>query len=212
MEVGASTGSPPPESATPKTWYAALTILWALLVVAAFITVLRYSTNAGALATPPQHIVDAPQTVMAHFFVHPKCPCTLASAEMLDRVLTRAGITRPGTVTAHIFQPTAVDHRWARTELVARLERIPAVRCIPDLDGSLSRAFGITTSGHLLVYVADELIFTGGITPSRAHEGDCDASSAAASAFRGKASERRWPTYGCTIRDQACAADCEARQ
>jgi hypothetical protein len=43
----------------------------------------------------------------------------------------------------------------------------------PDPDGAIAQAFGAYTSGQVLVYGADGgLLFNGGITASRGHEGD----------------------------------------
>ncbi|MHC5109133.1 MAG: RedB [Planctomycetota bacterium] len=175
-----------------------MTILWAALVVSGFASVVHYSVTAAEPVSPPVHR-DHENDLAAYIFIHPKCPCTRATIESLDRVLTEAGINDKGTVTAYVYEPSKADRDWSETDLVARLRKIPAVRVKFDRDGFAASTFGVMTSGHLLIYAGNSLAFSGGVTPSRGHEGNCDAANAAGAALSGQESGRSWPVFGCPI-------------
>jgi hypothetical protein len=198
---------------------AVMTGLWGLLVVQGFMAIVSYSVRAGPEGETPETLIGDNSEVGDYsdlsvlFFVHPKCPCTRASAEALDRLLTQAGIRQPGAVQAHLFMPKGAEKAWGQTVLVDRLERIPAVSVTFDEEAATATSYDVTTSGHLLIYRSGKLVFSGGITPARAHEGNCDATDAALAALTGSGSfEGRWPVFGCPIRVPSCTTHCETAQ
>src|SRR5260221_1265704 len=97
-------------------------------------------------------------------FAAPRCPCTRATIHELDRLLVRIGDRADVSV---IFSgPDGGDARDAA-------RAIRGVRVVDDPSRAQSRRFGARTSGEVLLYGADgALLFAGGITPSRGHEGD----------------------------------------
>ncbi len=102
--------------------------------------------------------------------IHPKCSCTQASVSELARLLSRR---KSLVVHALVYTPADESVDWSRTETRRRLEQIPGVSILPDIDGVEQRRFGLVASGHVLLYGRrGELRFSGGITPSRGHEGD----------------------------------------
>src|SRR5437764_13188302 len=70
-----------------------------------------------------------------------------------------------------------------------------------DPSGSEARRFGLTTSGEVAVYSAGgDLLYTGGITGARAHEGDNSGEDAANGAIAGERSEKEQaPVFGFTL-------------
>src|SRR4029078_12925735 len=64
---------------------------------------------------------------------------------------------------------------------------------------------GATTSGHVLVYGADgALLFSGGITSARAHEGDSIGQNAIVRAlYGGKPPIDQTPVFGCGLKSPA---------
>ncbi len=53
------------------------------------------------------------------------------------------------------------------------VESIPNSTLLPDVDGVWLKTFNVKTSGHVLLYHPNgNLLFSGGITASRGHEGD----------------------------------------
>src|SRR5207248_10565652 len=104
-------------------------------------------------------------------FAHPRCPCTRASIEELNRLLARC----QGKLATRVlfFQPSNYPPEWSRGSLWKSAEAIPGVIAQRDLDGLEARRFGAETSGFVVLYSASgHLLFRGGITGSRGHAGD----------------------------------------
>lgn len=72
-----------------------------------------------------------------------------------------------------------------------------------DVDGREARRFGVATSGHLLFYNADEeLLFSGGITAVRNHEGWNVGRAAVIAHGEGRSdAERQTSVFGCPLVD-----------
>jgi len=96
---------------------------------------------------------------------HTRCACTRASIHELERVMAHAGSRTEAFV---VF----VGPRDANGVLDLRetARAIPGVRVVED--ESEARLFNAATSGQVLLYEPNgALVFRGGITPSRGHEG-----------------------------------------
>jgi hypothetical protein len=104
--------------------------------------------------------------------------------------------------------PSGVPEGWERSDTWARAAEIPGVEVIRDPRGALAARFGATVSGHTVVYdAAGHLVFQGGITPARGHEGDNVGRSAIVAMLgtRGapRASTTRTPTFGCELAESS---------
>jgi hypothetical protein len=101
-------------------------------------------------------------------FVHPQCSCTKAT---LHEIATLDAYRRLSTV---VLFDHARNTPWEPGNLWNEVEdEIPGVRRIRDDDGREARRFGARTSGYTELYNANgELLFKGGVTGSRGHEGD----------------------------------------
>ena len=154
-----------------------VTAIWICSVVAGTMLLARYSSSPGSAAGPPRswpvipglpRQSSRPSLVM---FVHPMCPCSRASINELARLTARCRDRMD--LTALFVVPPGCPPDWYKSALWENANAIPGLRVIDDQGGRLASAFGVTTSGHCLVYDAEEnLIFSGGITPGRGHEGD----------------------------------------
>ena len=135
-------------------------------------------------------------------FMHPACPCSDATVNELARLVARAG--KRIDVVAMFVRPAGFSDGWERTELWESAARIPNVRCLVDPEGRDARRFGAATSGYTLLYEAEgALVFRGGITAARGHEGDNAGKSAVLSWFRGgKADPAETPAFGCPLFDE----------
>ena len=135
---------------------------------------------------------------------HPRCSCTRATLRELERLVARAGGDLVGTVL--FYRPVEAAPGWERTDLWHLAESIPGFHAEVDPGGAAARAFGAHTSGHAVLYdAAGELVFSGGLTASRAHEGDnrgCDAIREFL--LSGRVVERETPVYGCRIQPVSC--------
>jgi hypothetical protein len=134
-------------------------------------------------------------------FVHPHCPCTRASLREFDELLANV----PQRVAAAIVftLPKGVPPHWEQGDLWQSAAQMPGVRVIVDPDGREASRFGVKGSGNVLLYTpSGDLVFNGGITPSRGHAGDNPGRSAIISLIiTGRATVNHTPVYGCPLLD-----------
>ena len=99
-----------------------------------------------------------------------------------------------------IWQPPGSPADWANTNVKTIAQSIPGVRVLNDVNGEESRRFGAETSGHTVLFTATgHLLFSGGITQSRGHEGDNVGESAIISLLDDEkmAAPRSTSVFGC---------------
>ena len=135
-------------------------------------------------------------------FIHPMCPCSKASAEELLRLMNRCdGHLHVQVVAVELAGAPA---EWRDSELIKRLRGIDGVNVFADVDGREARRFGARTSGQTQLYdSAGRLVFSGGITASRGHQGDNAGSDAivalvSQTAERGKTPDKT-DVFGCSL-------------
>jgi hypothetical protein len=189
---------------------ALLCTVWLLAAAAGAFVLLKYESTAGSAgdspaAWPDQSAVrlDATHATLL-MFVHPKCPCSRASIEELNRVLASCR----ERIATHVFffKPGHTTADWAQTDLHKSAAAIPGVNVHFDPDGTLARQFGAETSGHVVLYGANgELLFKGGITGSRGHVGDNASERALVSLLAEQDSDvKETAVYGCSLLDLVC--------
>ena len=93
-------------------------------------------------------------------------------------------------------QPT-----WERSRLVTATRRLPEARVCIDFGGAEATRFHATTSGETRFYTTDgRLLFHGGITVSRGHEGSNVNLDRLRAAIAGRSDELHTaPVYGCPL-------------
>jgi len=145
-------------------------------------------------------------------FVHPQCPCSRASLEELNVIMTSQ---RAADATAYVafIKPAGTNARWIHTYSWDRAGEIPNVTRYVDNDGKEARRFGAETSGDCLLYdFQGRLEFVGGITSSRGEEGDNVGCESVLGVLAGdKVSWREHPVFGCALTD-APVANASANQ
>ena len=155
--------------------------LWSFVIGSTALRTLRYDLTPGPETAAPSTWPE--ESSLLHrsgqfnllMFAHPRCPCTAASIEQLRQILKS---TR-GTVNCQIvfLTPTGATSEWTASENVRKARAIPAARVIQDT-GIEARRFTAATSGQVLLYDGlDRLIYSGGITLSRGHLGDCNGAT-----------------------------------
>ncbi len=89
---------------------------------------------------------------------------------------------------------------WEQGELWQLAKTLPA-RVMLDRDGVEARRFHVLGSGTALLYSpSGHLLFSGGMTSSRGHEGDSVGREAITSfVLHGTASVARTPVFGCAL-------------
>lgn len=133
------------------------------------------------------------------FFAHPQCPCTRASLHELDRLL--AETQNKVSVVVVFTLPKGVPAGWEDGDLWQSAATMPGVRVFRDEGGRGANRFGVKGSGHVLLYdLSGALLFSGGITSSRGHEGDNPGRAAVISfILSGHALVSRTPVFGCSL-------------
>lgn len=182
-----------------------MALAWGSAVAGGFLALHAYEATPGPWGRPVPHwpggsrlapAGDRPTLVMA---VHPRCPCTRASASELARLLARC----EGRVVVYVlmFTPPRADPTWGRSGCSPSFAAIPGVRPIEDLGGVEAHRFGARTSGQVALYSPDgRLLFRGGITGARGREGDNHGREAVISLLRGRSCRSpESPAFGCPI-------------
>lgn len=189
---------------------AAGVLAWGGAVAAGFAELVRYEHRAGALARPavasarvaPGELArDVPTLLL---FLHPRCPCSVATIEELNRLLAR----RAGAlaVTAHVYADPALGADWARGALWNAARSLPGVDVREDLLGATARRFDARVSGQALLFAPDgALLFSGGLTGSRGHAGDNPGRAAVEALLDGAPAgpTLTTPVFGCALRADA---------
>jgi hypothetical protein len=180
--------------------------LWGACVLLGMFAMLRYEMAPTAFGgdAPGQWPKNA-RLVSEHdhaklvMSLHPRCPCSRASLRELAVLMARAG----DRVTARIYfvEPRSAPANWLDSDLWRDAQLIPGVSVAVDRGGEVSKSFGATTSGQVELYGAGgALLFSGGITDSRGHEGDNAGLDAILALLRGRApSTRVSAVYGCPL-------------
>jgi hypothetical protein len=200
---GADVSTGPPWPAL-RGWFPAAFTLWLGAVLGGFFLLLEYKAAPGEMAGAParwprttqaERAAGRPTLVM---FAHPHCPCTRASVAELERLVGRFP-----QIAARVFflKPEDLPGGWEKTDLWRSASAIPGALAIRDDDGREARLFGAMTSGFTAVYDADgALLFSGGLTSSRGHEGDSFGVRRIASLLTtGTADKRDSPVFGCAL-------------
>ena len=113
-----------------------------------------------------------------------------------------------GTVDARVLfvRPPGVEARWERTELWEQASRIAGVTPLVDDEAEEATRFGVKTSGQVVLFAPDgRLLFSGGITASRGHEGANTALDALEAELASRAGTLvRTPVFGCSLLAAPC--------
>jgi hypothetical protein len=182
---------------------------WLLMIIAGLWFLQDYESTPGmAAAAPSQWPADsrlqpASDRATLVMLAHPHCPCTRASIGELARVMTQAR----GRVTAYVLflKPTSFSEGWEKTDLWMSATAIPGVSVAQDDEGVEASRFHAVTSGQTMLYDKDgKLIFSGGMTGARGHEGDNAGRTAIVSLLNlDEAVESETPVFGCPLFAQA---------
>jgi hypothetical protein len=183
-------------------WIVSL-LLWTAATTVGLWKGLEYDSTAASVAAPPVQWPDGCALTLDRerptllVFVHPKCPCTRATIRELDRFLVR--YRNRITVRIIILEPDNPSLDWDQSPLLTEIAAIRAAQSFRDHGGSFRRQFYASTSGECLLYNAQgQLLFHGGLTTLRGHEGPSVGQEAIAAVISGKSpTTRSAPVFGC---------------
>jgi hypothetical protein len=181
---------------------------WTAAIAFGIMRLWTYEGTPGIAAQPPiawptdsrvSRATDLPTLVL---LIHPKCPCSRATLAELAAIMTDCRGKLATTVV--MLRPAEEPIGWERTDLWETAARIPGVTVMSDAGGSEVRRFGAVTSGQALLYESDgRLLFRGGITAARGHQGDNAGRSSIEALVLGKLAKEQapaaTPVYGCPL-------------
>jgi hypothetical protein len=163
-----------------------------------------YANTPGKMMPAPKSIAPSDDATSSqtqlYMFLHPRCPCSVASVSELAKIMSRCSSRLDATV--YFVRPETQPADWERGSLWNQASSIPGVHVETDIGGRVAAQFHANTSGEVIVYDrAGQLRFHGGITAARGHAGDnLGASAVIAVAMGGKSNVERSPAFGCPFR------------
>jgi hypothetical protein len=188
--------------------------VWCLCAAAGLGALLLYaSTPAQQTIAPRQWPASSAMSRAANrptlvMFVHPFCPCSRASLSELNVLATRC----QGRVALRIVFVWPKDlPRGDDSSLYSDAQTIPDAVVSIDEDSVEADRFEATTSGETLLYAVDgRLLFQGGLTWARGHEGDNAGREAVISWIEtNRAPLSSTPVFGCALFRRCCPVEAE---
>lgn len=181
--------------------------LWGSAVLFAMARMWTYSMAPGAPPSVPERwpgsslVTQSSNRATVIMFLHPRCTCSNASLIELQQIANQHRDVL--SLWVLINEPAGAPPDWVSTSIVERARAIPNATTVRDRNGDEARRFGVTTSGHVVVYdVTRTLRFSGGITGSRGQVGDNEGLRNVVAVLRGDgASRHTHPTLGCGLLD-----------
>jgi len=155
----------------------AIALLWVIAVARGARELVKYESTPGPKAdSGPLWPVESrlqrnPNQPTLVLLAHPQCPCTRASLSELNVVMQRFG----GRMTAYVLfvRPREAPDGWERSDSWRFAQTIPGVVTLVDRDGVEAKRLRGYTSGQTFLYdTAGHLLYNGGLTGARGHEGD----------------------------------------
>jgi hypothetical protein len=160
-------------------WIAGILGFSTICTVAGFAALFAFEQTAGAVSNVPSRWPAS--TVLERrtehgsllVFVHPYCSCTVATLhEIATLSADRKSKNERHSTTIVFYRPA--NSGWKPGALWNNAHHdIPDAQTVWDDGGQEAQRFGARTSGYALFYDArGNLLFKGGVTGSRGHEGD----------------------------------------
>jgi hypothetical protein len=182
-------------------------LLWAGLVLFGARMLLNYESAPGAPGTAPSQWpsnsgITRPDSKFALVMLaHPNCPCTRASLAELEILMAQL---RGKLVAFVVFgKPDASAAEIHRSDLWKKAATIPDTFVLYDGRGEETEKFAGQVSGQTMLYEpGGRLVFSGGITRARGHQGDNAGVDAVILAVSRDAKTLvHTPAFGCALHD-----------
>ena len=162
-----------------------------------------HSETPGAKGITPvtwprdSRLVHSKTGVTLLVFLHPHCPCGRATVNQLEQLIYGQQGMRTNIV---LLKPTKVAPGWERGLIHEMCLSLKDVHILIDDAGREARRFDIATSGHVCLYDENQqLLYSGGITRARAHEGGNAGIDALRSILTGGRQMTGIPVFGCPL-------------
>lgn len=182
-----------------------LSVFWIISVCTGMYFLVQYNTFPCATGNPPSKwppnssLVQSKDLPTLILFAHPKCPCTRATINELAIIMAQN--KNKVNAYAYFYKPLGYPDSWTKSDTWNKIQSIPGVTPKIDTNGKETKLFKAQTSGHVLLYNKNnDLIFSGGITSSRGHEGNNTGRKAVVEAIKGNLTKKVFTNiYGCKI-------------
>ena len=176
-------------------------VVWIACIAYGLFDLNQYQFKAGSdvavsdwpASTKLQRSTSLPTEIL---FLHPACPCSAASLDALQKIMSRC--SRPAHVIVAFVKEDGIVTE--DTNLWQSAQKIPGIQIL-QVETTEPKLFGATTSGFLALYSpSGNLMFCGGITSERAHIGDSVGADAVVTCIDGsKPSIAKTPAFGCEL-------------
>jgi hypothetical protein len=187
-------------SASRIAWFTGI-LAWLGVVVLLWSVLLRHAYQPASVSNSSDgRQLFEPGRFRIVFFAHPLCPCTRASLCELDESLARL----PDDTSASVVFVTAGLHESdvERSPIVNQARRIPGVEVRFDETGREAKRYHASISGEVFgVDRSGRVLFHGGLTPGRGHQGDSGGQRLLERIARGNFHDSpcRAPVFGCPL-------------
>jgi hypothetical protein len=166
--------------------------VWVAAMAAGVGVLYDHQFDPAPVAEPGRPHLPPGSRPLLVMFVHPHCPCTPAALRGLATVVGGADCR----AVIHVVGPAGADSPNGRLAAA-----IPGAEVLADADAAEARRFGARASGHVFLYAADgRLVFDGGITAGRGHDGDNPGRRALVARLAGSQTDHASArVFGCTL-------------
>lgn len=149
--------------------------VWLFVLVGVFSVAHFYGLNPGK-QTSLQKSIPSSMEFKLKLFLHPKCPCSRATLIELNKIQANIGDNPKLKTEVWFFYPEELSpsqlRSWNDTAIYRMAEGNPKLTVHLDPGGSEAKSYGAFTSGQTYLYHPDgHLLYSGGLTASRGHEG-----------------------------------------
>lgn len=181
---------------------ATLAIVWGILTLSGMGWLMAYSGAPSQTIRPLHHVPPNAGFESEGFrmamFIHPFCPCTAASLRELERLLPKSD--KP-LETMLVFGAENLEWKANDSRLWGLAKNITSIHCKTDNEQKIRNSFHARVSGEVFLYSPHgELLFHGGITNGRGHEG-ANAGSESILSILNESRQNfiKTPVYGCSL-------------
>ncbi len=131
-------------------------------------------------------------------FLHPHCPCSLASLQQAAELAERHPTLR---VKVYLIKPPGCPEGWEEGRISRLARENKGLSVAVDVDGQEARRCGAHTSGQTFLSDATGRVrFKGGLTDSRGHQGNSVGSAAVAALVEKDSSDVvETAVFGCAL-------------
>jgi len=176
-------------------------VAWLGVSLLVFGLLYRHTYLPGKIPTLPRgaEVMEVSSHFRVKLFAHPNCPCTRTSLEQFAESLPRFPA---GTQSEIIFVTAGLaESENVTSPLVTRARELTRTQVRFDTSGAEAEGLGVSVSGEVLAFdPGGHLVFRGGITSGRGHQGPSTGQAELESIVQGRTpGPCATPVFGCHL-------------